>query len=175
MKSINELVSSGFIKKIKGYENHFASMDGKIYSDLSGSLKEIKQTRVNRNLKYLRVTLGSGSKRKNHRVHAVILETFVSLRQKGFHASHIDGNPANNNVTNLLWETARENNLRKRDHGTMARGERHGIAKLTSDDVLKIRRFLARGFSSRKVASLFDMSQNAIMNIKNRITWGWIE
>lgn len=47
-------------------------------------------------------------------VHLYVLETFVGPRPEGMQACHGDGDPANNRLSNLRWDTCSNNNLDKR-------------------------------------------------------------
>lgn len=59
-----------------------------------------------------------------HRIAPLILTTFVSPRPKGLNACHCDGNPANDRLDNLRWDT-QSNNLRDAvRHGTNRRARR---------------------------------------------------
>ena len=51
------------------------------------------------------------------KVHRMILETFNPVENmEKLHVDHIDGNPANNHLTNLRWLTAEENNQIKAEN-----------------------------------------------------------
>ena len=65
---------------------------------------------------HLMVNLGVGH--PSQRVHTLVLEAFVGLRPDGFQACHNDGNPANNHVSNLRWDTRAENTRDMVRHGT---------------------------------------------------------
>ena len=65
-------------------------------------------------------------------IHTVILRTFIGDRPSSIHhASHKDGDPSNNAVGNLCWETPAENNARKADHGTVMYGTRNPMGRKT--------------------------------------------
>ena len=58
---------------------------------------------------YLIVTLCHEGVRKNKRVHRLIAESFIPNPQNKAHVNHIDGNKLNNTITNLEWNTPKEN------------------------------------------------------------------
>ena len=66
------------------------------------------------NYGHMSVVLGRGNTRM---VHTLVLEAFVSPRPPGMDSCHNDGNPKNNRLDNLRWDT-RSNNIRD--------GVRHG-------------------------------------------------
>jgi hypothetical protein len=51
------------------------------------------------------------------------------------------------------------------------RGEAHHMAKLTKQDVVKIRQLSEDGLSSRKIAKLFFVDKGTILAIVNRKIW----
>jgi len=56
--------------------------------------------------------------KKRFLIHALVLEAFVGPRPEGMVCCHIDGNPANNHVSNLRWGSYSENNHDLVRHGT---------------------------------------------------------
>ena len=123
---------------------------------------------------YERVSLCKNGKKKKHFVRTLVLRAFVGPCQRGMQACHNDGYKLNNRLTNLRWDTATNNNLDKRNHGTNYCGEAHHSSKLTETDVRLIRHWLKRGFTQRKVAKAFDVSQEAIQCINSGRSWGWL-
>jgi hypothetical protein len=61
------------------------------------------------------VPLGNGS---SARVHNLVLEAFIGPRPTGFVACHDDGDPHNNHVSNLRWDSYSSNNADLVRHGT---------------------------------------------------------
>lgn len=59
-----------------------------------------------------------GKQRRAARVHRLVLEAFVGPCPEGMEACHNDGNPANNRLENLRWDTRRNNILDAIRHGT---------------------------------------------------------
>jgi len=105
------------------------------------------------------------------RCHRLVLMMFIGGCPKGMVAAHNDGNPANNCVDNLRWDTQAGNVADKVLHGTAQRGERHGMAKLTIELVLQIRRRRSGGESYASLASTFGVSQHTIEAIVTRRLW----
>ena len=78
------------------------------------------------------------------------------------------GHDACVNPTHLRWATKAENNFDKVIHGTIAKGEMLPQAKLTTKDVLAIRRS-----SSRRIllARRYGVSRSCIGKIITRLNW----
>jgi hypothetical protein len=81
---------------------------------------------------------------------------------------HNDGNPNNNHLSNLRWDTSKNNHADKVRHGTTNRGERCGTAKLTQSQVDEIRQ---DNRLQRLIAADYGVHQNTISRIKNGKRW----
>ena len=83
----------------------------------------------------------------------------------GFECRHFpDRDPTNNAATNLSWGTRAENVADMAVHGTTARGERMGSAKLTDQQVDLIR--LRPDDLQAALAVEFNVSQSNISKIR---------
>lgn len=65
-----------------------------------------------------------GGKRTRKRVCRLVLEAFVGPCPEGYEASHLNGDRADNHLSNLAWKTHLENIRDKYEHGTMYYGTR---------------------------------------------------
>lgn len=109
-------------------------------------------------------------------LHRLILEHFVGPCPPGMEACHNDGNPANNALANLRWDTHVANLNDKIVHGTFQQGERHGMSKLTDDQVRSIRtRFAAGGITQSKIAAGYGVDQTLVSMIVRRKIWTHVE
>lgn len=77
--------------------------------------------------------------RKSLRTHREVAKAFLPNPEGLPVVRHIDGDPYNCNVENLMWGTCSENEADKERHGTTARGERNGFCKLSDFQVQVIR------------------------------------
>lgn len=122
---------------------------------------------LKKGLGYLYVTLhGPNKKPLQAGVHRLVLEAFCGPKE-GMYACHNNGNPADNRLENLRWDTPSGNQADKVIHGTDSRGDK-GSKKLTSDDVRAIR------LSSEKqqvLADKYGVTQVMISRIKLRTVW----
>ncbi|ERG63471.1 hypothetical protein L332_03560 [Agrococcus pavilionensis RW1] len=64
------------------------------------------------------VTLSRDDERRTRLVHRMVLEAFVGPQPTGAECCHHDGDPTNNRLTNLRWDTHTGNEADKRRHGT---------------------------------------------------------
>jgi hypothetical protein len=68
---------------------------------------------------HLQIALsGPGGGRRTHRVHRLVLEAFVGPCPPGLMGCHGNGNPADNRLENLRWDTAKGNAADSIRHGT---------------------------------------------------------
>ena len=120
---------------------------------------------------YCVVTLGEANKTTCRLVHDLVLLAFVGPRPPTMECCHNDGDPTNNSVSNLRWDTHAANQADMVAHGTVARGERNAGAKLSSAQVAEIRAALGRGVGTRALSQKFVVTITAIRYIRNGKTW----
>ena len=130
-------------KDIEGYSDLYAVSNlGRVLSKerpAHNKYKELKGIRKSRILKpfhsrrYLVVKLCRDNTEKTVLIHRLVAKAFIPLpeRFKGLtfnnlEVNHIDGNPANNNVSNLEWCTKEENIKHAVVNHLMAEGKKGG-------------------------------------------------
>lgn len=94
----------------------------------------------------------------------------------GYQAAHLCGNGRQGcvNPRHLMWKTPKANSDDKVTHGTMARGEKLGMSKLTEENVRSIRAMKGT-HTRRELAEIFDTCPSNIAGILNRRRWAWLE
>jgi hypothetical protein len=161
-------------RKVKGFLTYRVGDDGSVWSFWRGcgpwkKLRTTLQTKSG----HLSVALYLNGKRTDVSVHALVLTAFRGPCPEGMEGCHFpDRNPANNALTNLRWDTSKGNQADRIKHGTTNRGERCGMSKLTSNQVLDIRRRVAEGQTYKKVAGIYKIARNTVSNIVTRKRWG---
>lgn len=156
-------------KPIKGYEKHYAvSNTGRVksldrlrpYKDTYRTIKGriLKTTLKGDKTMYETVLLSKNNVKKCRKVHHLVLETFTGRRPKNAVARHLDDNPQNNDISNLVWGTISENTLDK-----FRNGYRH--AGLILSDA-KIEKILRASGSQRSIAKKFSVSQKTVLRIQ---------
>ncbi len=125
---------------------------------------------------YPRVGLHRGGAAKTNSVHQLVCEAFIGPQPQGWHARHLNGDPNDNRAENLVYGEVKENYADSVLHGTNARGEICGNAKIKDGDVLKIRRLLADGnLTQNEIGNMFGVTQSNISYIKLRKGWKHLE
>lgn len=121
---------------------------------LSGRLLSTKANRGG----YLCFAFCVDGKKTAARVHTVVAQAFLGPKPSAKHeVAHFDGNPKNNQASNLRWDTRAGNFADKLAHGTHNRGERHPNARLTNADVAAIRE---SRMSPSEAAHLYGISRD---------------
>jgi hypothetical protein len=120
---------------------------------------------------YLSYTLVADGRKRLVGGHILVLEAFVGPRPDGMEACHGLGGSSDNRIGNLRWDTKSENERDKVRHGTTAKGEMNSRAKVTSADVLAIRRRAADGETHRSISQDYPLSPDGVRSIVNRSNW----
>jgi hypothetical protein len=108
-------------------------------------------------------------------VHALVLLAFKGPAPRGMVCAHFDGNGSNNNLRNLRWTTRSSNERDKVRHGKSNRGERHGLALLTSKTVKQIRVLSAAGVNSVEIKRrlALPVTTRCIRDVINNKRWSY--
>ena len=102
---------------IPGWKGYKASLDGQIMSVKDGEPKIITQ-RIDPSTGRLRVDLYQDGFCKRIPVHRLIALAFLGEPEPGMHVCHNDGNPLNNRLGNLRYDTPKANAQDSITHGT---------------------------------------------------------
>lgn len=157
--------------KIPDFPEYFASVGGHIKSTKQGKCKILKHI-ISRDGHHY-VFLYKNGKQYKTWVHRAILNSFIGLCMAGHEARHLDGNPHNNKLNNLLWGTRLENMKDRKIHGTQQRGEYHASAKLTEKNVVEIKSRISH-ISTRKLGREYGVSHTTIRRAALGIKWSYL-
>lgn len=124
---------------------------------------------------YLNVNLNNKGKSQTLTVHLLVLKAFAGPRPEGMEGCHGPAGKLDNSMSNLRWDTPEANHADRLLHGTLAVGERHGIAKLTDEKVRSIRKGLLAGKSLKALAKDFGVGASTIWRIAKGETWRHVE
>ena len=117
---------------------------------------------------YVRVTILG----KTKKMHRLVLEAFVRPPADGEEGAHLDGVPGNNALSNLAWKFPVANCADRATHGTVVWGERHGGAKLSYADVIRIRALRAQGMPWKEIHNDYSfVSKSTVIEAGTGVTF----
>lgn len=129
------------------------------------------------NAGYFRIGFCFNSQLKSHLVHRVVLEAFYGECLKGQESRHLDGDPSNNHIDNLVWSTRAEN---IKDRWRHTEGQYFfqvaATKKLSSQKVMFIRKQVSTpgGISLMELAKRYDVSYPTIWNAAHGKSWALV-
>lgn len=123
---------------------------------------------------HLNVVFTVAGRPRARTIHQLVAEAFIGPRPEGLETCHNDGDPTNNHVSNLRYDTPANNRADKYRHGTDRMGVKHPLAKLTEDNVRDIRSRRASGERAVALAEEFDMHVMSIYAITQRKSWAHV-
>lgn len=119
---------------------------------------------------YLFVCLNkTGSRAFSVRVHNLVAQAFLGPKPEGMLIRHLNGNPADNRLTNLAYGTYQENALDMHDHGTMT------FAKMTPEMVINARRLSSAGESYASISRSMGINARTIIAAVKMQNWKHIK
>lgn len=177
-------MNSEIWKDIEGYEKLYKVSN---YGDVYSERKKIVLVKDNSDPRYMRTTLCKNGVCKRFSIARLVAKTFIPNPYNKKTVNHINGNGCDNNVSNLEWATQSENIKHKfyvlgykipqsvKDKRSLIRGNKHPSAKLTENDVIKIKRKIMLGFKNVDLAKEYGVTAENICAIKTGKTWNWLE
>ena len=130
------------------------STDGRVFNNRLG---RNVQPRV-RGGKYHAVDVVLDGQRTTLYVHRMVLEVFSGPCPDGMEGCHADGDPSNNKLSNLRWDTKQANAKDTRDAGNFT-----AVGKFDDHDRAAMFVLTDRlGWSQTQVRELFDCEQSTV-------------
>lgn len=131
----------------------------------------VKKEHRKRNNRLQTLLVAPPDHRKYYMISRLVLSAFVGPCPPGHECAHLDGDPTNNMLENLVWATKKENASHKILHGTDPAGERNPAAKMTFAQVEAIREMLESGMRPSLLARIAGVSETAIGRIAHERGW----
>lgn len=113
------------------------------------------------------------------RVHRLILSAFVGPCPEGLVTCHNNGDPTDNRLENLRWDTEKSNSADAISHGTyrkppVLRGKSNHKSKLNEETVLAIRSAPRNRGIQSVLANKYGVSRATICSVLQRRSWNWL-
>lgn len=160
-------------KDVPGYEGFYAASNmGRIKRLCAGpGAREGRYLGFGDGHGYLVVHLSVNGRKQRSWIHSLVLLAFVGPYPDGMEIRHLDGNPLNNRLSNLVYGTHQENIQDTLAHGKTTQGERNPQAKLDYQKVAAIRRMHADGYSLGAIGERFGVTGSNIHCVVKGKTW----
>lgn len=155
------------MKRYKDTE-YFVTEDGKVFRNG----RELKQSINDKG--YYTLKLSFGKTTKKIRINQLVAELYIPNPENKPEVNHLNGDKSNNNVSNLQWNTHKENMEHASINKLMSRGENHPKSKLTIEQVNYIRtNYIPRHkeYGMRALAKKFNVTKQPIHDIIHNKTW----
>lgn len=175
-------------KIVPGFECYCVTPDGKVWTRFEKGGRRARQMVTSQwsektpspsRKGHMRVELhqlGAGGKVRKFMVHVLVLELFVGPCPEGMEGCHEDGNPANNALSNLRWDTPEGNWSDRKRHGRGCEGEKNpGGGKLTTNKVIMIREMRANGCTLKLISEQVGVSIAMVSKIVCGEAWSHID
>jgi hypothetical protein len=117
---------------------------------------------------YKTVNLTTAKKRTQVSVHRLVAESFLGECPKNMECCHNNGNPLDNRVVNLRWDTVVSNHADKKGHGTWGGGQNSPTAKLNEQQAKNVK------YSTKPLeyfAQKYNMSISGLSKIRYGVSW----
>lgn len=156
--------------KISSLENFSISSYGNLRNDISGKILKHNILKTG----YNQITIkpnGRFGKSKSVRIHREVAIAFIPNPMNLPQVNHIDGNKLNNNVTNLEWVTASQNQQHAVDSGLVIprQGEDMHSSVLTNEQV----RYIIEHpeIKNIQLSKMFNIDRSAISKVRTGKNW----
>jgi hypothetical protein len=120
---------------------------------------------------HLRVSLSKNSKIKYRMIHSLVLLAFIGIRPLERECCHIDGNPANNNLSNLYYGTRSQNISDAKKHGTFPMGINRPGALINPTIAKEIYNLSKNGMKSIDIAKKFNLTRACVVQVTLGNNW----
>ncbi len=152
------------IKRIDGFDDYSVTVNGRVISYKNNKIR-FKSPHPNQH-GHLKVHLYKNNIDHKKYIHQLVLNAFVGLCPDGMECCHENGDPGNNNLSNLRWDTKLSNEADKKKHGTVLYGLKNHSTKLSTEQIAQIKNLKGAMFQ-REIAKTFNISQSHVSNIHN--------
>lgn len=149
-------------KSVPGYEGHYIVSNRGVVASVKGEHKEL--TPLRQASGHLGVGLCLNGAKKRHRIHSLVLQAFRGERQPGQEVRHLDGDPENNRLENLVYGSSSENKADAYTHGARKSGQQSHLAKVSDTDMAALKA-MNGVCSSGEAAKRFGLSGGYVREV----------
>lgn len=151
----------GNVKRMKTYRNANKKKDGLM-----------NRIKCGEGSRYRGVILCLNNKKHHKYIHRLVVAEFIRHLLPKEEVNHIDGDPANNNISNLEIVDRQGNADHARKTGLVAYGTRCPVAKLNPEKVREIRfLYWDAGKTLLEIGNKFGITFQTVSSVVNGKTW----
>lgn len=162
------IISHWRIKYLRGYRGSTSEIDHGYNYRLKPTVPPSKEYPV--------VRVRIDDKRVSRAIHRLITDAYLGPCPDGLQTRHLDGNPLNNDISNLCYGTPKENAQDRVRHGNHLPGEQHPSAKLTDKIVIEMRsKYVPRKYTIPMLAREYRLRPKTVAKVIFRATWKHLE
>lgn len=134
------------------------------------------------NTGYKRVIISIRGKHKKISLHRLLAILFIPIPEKyilegysqySLEPNHIDGNRLNCDLSNLEWNTPRENTIHAFENGlaSISMGEKSHLSTIDDKTAINICEMLSMGYPTKIISKKYGVSKRLVYHIKYRECW----
>lgn len=171
-KGVTLMVSNTGKVKVPTHTTRYTRVRDGRQQEFSSTFLEREVAATRTRTGYLEVAPMIHGKRTKHLLHRLIGIAFVPGYKDGLSINHIDGDKLNNRPSNLEWVSLARNSQHAWEIGLVdLRGDAQPNKKLSSKQVVYIRRLLAKGISAHTLAVIAGVSCATVYLIRDGARW----
>lgn len=170
----NNIRLSRIIRNDGVYTDYIICSNGKIIKLYDNAIREIPTHNLGHGYRACSLKVNAGLRSSNILVHRLVAEAFIPNPDNKPQVNHIDGDKTNNDVSNLEWNTAKENMNHAVRTGLLkyAEGEQSGQATITADTATRICELLEENkLTLAEIAKKCNTTKSIVSYIKTGVTW----
>lgn len=154
---------------IPNHDGYYASEDGQLLS--MKKQEPFILTPMASKDGHLYVYMYDEGESKKVWVHRAVLSAFCGKEEKDLICRHLDDDPSNNHINNLVWGTRQQNADDRKKNKGYPKGEKSSSAKLDHVRVMEIRNRYAEGESSADLSIEYGISKNSVLKVVRGDSW----
>lgn len=136
-------------RTIKSFENYLIGNNGEVYNKSTQYTKHPTSNHTGKG--YLYVDLYKNGIKQRAYIHRLVAEAFIDNPTNKPYVNHIDGDPSNNNVSNLEWCTPLEN------------------VEHASKTIRTMKQYILANFKRQKAIKQLDRKSGRLLNVFSSI------
>jgi hypothetical protein len=167
---------TGRLEQAKRFYSYAVTDDGTVFTcricahKRKERIREMAKSKTN--FGYIYVRLHTGQRPAMGHVHRLVAEQYLPPPLPGQKVlRHLNGDPGDNRVENLMWGTQADNMQDCIRHGRTLRGLKNPNAKLNYELAKAIRILVKEGYSTSALAHFIGVSTTAIQLAVNGEQW----